>query len=167
MTRTAEMLQQAWESIKAAYAGGLIGNEATLQAWLFSALRQEFPGAQVFCEMTVLMPDGSRCHPDLLVVEEGRVVIAIELKLARSGYPKFEQDIGKLSRLCAQDSSVLIEAELPLRGVGTLRARFGPQTLCAFACVAKGDADIRDEKSVRAKCGGALPENFLPLIIDL
>lgn len=167
MARIADTLKQAWEPIKAAYAEGQIGNEATLQAWLFSALRQEFPGAQVFCEMTVLMPDGSRCHPDLLFVEDGRVLIALELKLARSGYPQFENDIRKLARLCAQDSLARIEAELPLRGVGAARARFSPQTLCAFACVAKGDAAISDEASVRAKCDGVLPENFLPLIIDL
>ncbi len=167
MTEVAERLDAAWRAVGAAYLAGHIGNEATLQAWLFGELRSQFPVARVICGMTVPWAAGKRCHPDLLVIDGDRVIVAIEIKLNGTGYPRFEDDVPKLAKLCSPDGPAIIETEWPHGAEGARLAYFSPETLCAFACVAKSDAAVCHLEDIRKKCRDEVPLQFRNLVIEL
>lgn len=158
----AQRVEAAWQRVLDAYRKRQIPNEATMQAQLFLALSSVFDDSTIICCGTVNAGSG-RSYPDVLVIKEDRVAVAIELKLPGDGYAKFEADIKKLGELKRNSARVALGGTYSGSEHGL--PRFVEETLSVFASIGKGDAVAACLADVERKLG-ALPQPFLLLHQD-
>ena len=91
-----EQFKNIWLRVRDEYFGEFVVTEATLQAVLHRELRIEIPDVNVVAEPIWDINSGNR-KPDLVIVENGCITDILELKFAPAWYPKYKNDIEKLS----------------------------------------------------------------------
>ena len=80
MPRRRTSYTQSWAIVEAVYNGGFIVTESTLQAVLYSALRDVFPSDIHIVAEPTWEVGGQVCRPDLVMVENGAITDIFELK---------------------------------------------------------------------------------------
>ena len=86
---------EIWSRIENIYFDGYMANERTLQAALYTELRNTLPDVHVVAE-PIWQVDGQEMIPDLVLVEKGQITDIFELKFEPEGDAQFEWDIQKL-----------------------------------------------------------------------
>ena len=86
---------EIWSRIENLYFNGYMANERTLQAALYTELRNTLPDVHVVVE-PIWQVDGQEMIPDLVLVEKGQITDIFELKSRFDRFPVFEEDIQHL-----------------------------------------------------------------------
>lgn len=107
-------LRQAWiDTIAETYTNQLINSERALQAQLAARLLAAFETDGVrrylFVEPTLVLDDGQRVHPDLLVCNSRQIIGAIELKYQPNVRPRYAKDFATLDALARESGSIRLE----------------------------------------------------------
>lgn len=155
-------LWESWELVRSEYRRGRINSERTLQAFLFRFLQDALPDHNVFCEPGVDVSD-VRAIPDILVVEDGSVVAAVELKFKPQSYPVYEEDLRKLGYYGEHKETFPLTLD-PATGRESLsRFRFADDCLLVFAAIGRFDADAVDDSFLKSKMPVGLADRFIAL----
>lgn len=147
-TEMNDALENAWEAAKHAYQNGHITSEATLQAHLFCSLRHSVPDALSFCEPVLVLGDGQKVIPDMLVVRENSVVAVIEMKFVPHDYPHFRADIDKLARYARHQTEYELTLDPAKGSFSEQRYRFNESCLYVYAVFGFYDAVAVDTDRV-------------------
>lgn len=98
-----EQFEKAWEACISEYRKGCVNSECTLQALMYSELRNSLPGHYVvFCEPRIVRSDLNAVYPDIVVISSNEIVAVVELKFAPHHFPKFRTDIAKMASLARE-----------------------------------------------------------------
>jgi hypothetical protein len=100
------MVRCAMESAAIGYEEGVVNSEGGLQAIVWHELRAQFSkhareGFLLLVQPKLVLRDGTRRHPDIVVCNRDRVIGIIELKFAPKGNPRATRDHEKFRRLAA------------------------------------------------------------------
>lgn len=107
-------LRQAWvATMQEVYAQQLINSERALQvhfaARLMEAFRKDRVRRFLFVEPKLMLDQGQRIHPDLLVCNSREVIGAIELKYQPNLPPRYVKDFTTLDALAESCTSIRLE----------------------------------------------------------
>ena len=107
-------LRNAWVStMHEVYAQQLINSERSLQVHFAARLMEEFKHDRVkrylFVEPKLVLDQGQRIHPDLLICNSREVIGAIELKYQPNLPPRYVKDFATLDALDKGCTSVRLE----------------------------------------------------------
>jgi hypothetical protein len=107
-------LRNAWVStMQEVYKQQLISSERALQVHFAARLMEAFKADRVrryvFVEPRIMLDEGHRIHPDLLVCNSREVIGAIELKYQPNVPPRFLKDFATLDALAEGCTSIRLE----------------------------------------------------------
>ncbi|HEX3695699.1 MAG TPA: hypothetical protein VH374_09945 [Polyangia bacterium] len=140
---------ESWEMVCGQYRNGRINSERTMQAFFFRFLQDAVPDRTVLCEAGFEMA-AIRAIPDILVIEAGKVVAAVELKFVPHGYPVFEDDLQKLAYYAKHTQSFPLTLD-PLNGrFSSVQHNFAEDCLLVFGAIGRFDADAVDSKRLQS-----------------
>lgn len=107
-------LRQAWvDTIRETYGQQIINSERALQvqlaARLLAAFDQDGVRRYLFVEPKLILENGQRVHPDLLVCNSRQIIGAIELKYQPKVRPRYAKDLATLDALARESGSIQLE----------------------------------------------------------
>lgn len=147
------IFESAWGSATIAFASGRVGNERTLQAFMFKSLAESLPAACILCEPRMALDGRGYASPDIVVIEDKQITAIVELKFKPDGYPVFESDLDKLNgyRGAAKTWNLLRNPETGKFGDPPLS--IARNCLFVFGVIGKHDAWAVNEANLRDQCG--------------
>lgn len=96
-TATEGKCKEAWKGVETAFQEGFCVSERGLQSALASELKAQFPEKSVVVEPVWKFFGQSQSYiPDIVLVNDGKILDVFELKFVPHSYAKFERDVEKL-----------------------------------------------------------------------
>lgn len=149
-------LSVSWCSAVDLYEQGVVNNERTLHAILFSEIRARTSSLTVMCEPHLT----GYGKPDLVVLCGPQVVGLVEVKVRK--HPVFQGDVEKMRRLLSTSASLDIKVDPVETGRWPrLTCTVSPYCLAAFAVIGRDDAVAVSEDAVLPSEPDPLRRNFV------
>lgn len=135
-----EQLREAWtQTVLGPYSDMLINSERGLQVHFCTALLEIFKRDEVerrlFVEPSVVVANGEKRYPDLVICNSQRAIGMVELKYTPRGLPDYEKDFETLAGVTASANQLTISNERFRGAVQPRTFAIAPDAVLCWAAI--------------------------------